>query len=103
VLVPLLLELFFRFAAIEWLRSRGVAVNMAVVICAVAFGAVSLLGLAVDTGAALRHAAFSTLFGLVLGALVVRGKRGRGLGLAIIAHGAFASVELAAFFGIGVR
>ncbi len=102
LLVPLLLELFFRFAALEWLKSRGVSINMAVVITAIAFGTISLLGLTVDTGAALRHAAFSTLFGLVLGAIVVRGKRGRGLGLAIIAHGAFAGVELAAFFGIGI-
>lgn len=102
LLVPLLLELFFRFAALEWLKSRGLTANIAVVITAVAFGSIALLGLTVDTGAALRHAAWSTLLGLVLGAIVVRGRRGRGLGLAIIAHGAFAAVELAAFFGIGV-
>ncbi len=95
LLVPMLYELFFRFATIEWLRGRGLSATMAVGVAALLFGAVPLLGYAAAPDAALRHAAFCTLFGLVLGALAVRGKRGRGLALAIFAHGAFAATELA--------
>ena len=95
LLVPMLYELFFRFAAIEWLRLRGLSTTISVTVAALLFGAVPLLGYATSPDAAIRHAAFCTLFGLVLGALAVRGKRGRGLALAIFAHGAFAATELA--------
>lgn len=100
LLVPMLYELFFRFAAIEWLRGRGLSTMMAVSVAALLFGAVPLLGYAAAPDAALRHAAFCTLFGLVLGTLAMRGKRGRGLALAIFAHGAFVATELAMLLGI---
>jgi hypothetical protein len=102
VLVPLLTELFFRYGAIEWLRSRGLSAPTAVAVAAVAYGATFLSGLSANSDAALRHAGFGVLFGLVLGLLAVKGRRGRGLGLAIIAHGAFVAVELAVLLGVRV-
>ncbi len=94
LLVPLLVELFFRFALIEFLRRRGTPVWIAVLGSAVAFGLTRLTAWTASPGPAMQQAAIATLLGVVLGTIAVRGRRGRGLGLTVIAHGTFIACEL---------
>jgi len=94
LIVPLLTELFFRHAVIEFLRRQGVSSALAVAIASVTFAASYIATWPWVAGAVLQHAGVTLVLGAVLGTLAVRGKRGRGLGLAIIAHGAFVATEL---------
>ncbi len=94
LIVPLLVELFFRHAMIEFLRSRGFSSVLSVAISAAAFATTFLVTWPRVADAALQHAGVALVLGIALGTLAVRGKRGRGLGLAIIAHGAFVATEL---------
>jgi len=94
LIVPLLTELIFRHAVIEFLRRQRVSSVLAVAISSVTFAVTYATAWPFVAGAALQHAGLALVLGAVLGTLSVRGKRGRGLGLAIIAHGAFVATEL---------
>jgi hypothetical protein len=94
LIVPLITELLFRFAIIEYLTQRGITWLKAVAISAVLFGATYLFTVFAAPGASLQQAGIATVLGVVLGIIAVRGRRGRGLGLALIAHGTFVAFEL---------
>ncbi len=94
LIVPLITELFFRYALIEYLILRGVTWLKAVVISAVLFGATYLMAVFSAPVPSLQQAGIATVLGVVLGTIAVRGRRGRGLGLALIAHGTFVAFEL---------
>lgn len=94
LVIPLLSELVFRHALLEGLRARGHPAWRAVLLSAVAFGALWLLaGWSASPSAALRQALVATLAGLALGAVAVRSPRGRGLGLCVLAHMAWMSAD----------
>ncbi len=94
LLVPLLSELLFRLALLEWLLTRGVGAARAVATTAVAFGAMWLIaGWSASPDAAVRHALVALLAGIALGVTALRGKRGRGLGFCVLAHGAWMATE----------
>lgn len=94
LLVPLMSELFLRHALLSWLQSRGVSAWAAVGGTAVVFGvAWFVAGVQAAPDAALRHGLVATVGGLALGTLAVRGARGRGLGLCVVAHGAWMATE----------
>lgn len=95
LLVPIVLELLFRFALLEFLRQRGLSDARAIGVSALAFGAFSLRFWVSPDASALQQVAVAAGLGAVLGAMVVYARRGRGLGLAILAHGTFAAVQLA--------
>lgn len=95
LLVPIVLELVFRYGLLEFLRRRGVGDGVAIALSSIAFGATFLAPWATAPAAALRHALLATVLGAALGVLVIRAKRGGGLGLVILAHVAFAAVPLA--------
>ena len=94
LIVPLLTELFFRHVVIESLQRQGVSSVLAVAISSVCFAATYIATWPWVAAASLQHAGVALVLGAVLGTLAVRGKRGRGLGLAIIAHGTFVATEL---------
>ena len=84
---PLLSELVFRHALLEGLRARGYATWQAVMLSAVAFGALWLVaGWSASPVAAAQQAAVATVAGVALGTVAVRAPRGRGLGLCVLAH-----------------
>jgi len=94
LLVPLLSELFLRHAMLSWLQGRGLSTWSAVACTAVLFGgAWFLAGVRAAPDAALRHGLVAFVGGLALGALAVGGSRGRGLGLCVVAHGAWMATE----------
>jgi len=94
LLVPLLSELFLRHALLSWLQARGLATWMAVACTAVVFGlGWFVAGVQASPDAALRHGLVAFLGGLALGTLAVRGSRGRGLGLCVVAHGSWMATE----------
>lgn len=94
VLVPLLSELFFRLALLEWLHARGSSPMVAIGLSAATFGVVWLAaGWSASPDAALRHALVAAVAGVALGVTAVRGSRGRGLGLCVVAYGAWLGTE----------
>lgn len=94
LLVPLLSELFFRFALLEGLRARGQSTGLAIALSALAYGLFwFVLGWRAAPGAALQQAAVAALAGAVLGTIAVRGLRGRGLGLCVLAHIAWMAAD----------
>jgi hypothetical protein len=94
LLVPLLSELFLRHALLSWLQGRGLPTWGAVACSAAMFGLVWFAaGVQAAPDAALRHGLVAGLGGLALGTLAVRGSRGRGLGLAVLAFGAWMATE----------
>ncbi len=95
LLVPIVLELVFRYALLEFLRDRGVRPWIAVTLSSLAFGATYLRDWSTAQDAAIRHALIASALGVLLALLVMRSRRGRGLGLAILAHASFAAVQLA--------
>ncbi len=94
LIVPLITELFFRFAVVEYLLQRGLVWFKAVAISGVLFGATYLTAVIASPIPSLQRAGIATVLGMVLGIIAIRGKRGRGLGLALIAHGTFVAFEL---------
>ena len=95
LLVPIVLELLFRFALLEFLRQRGLADGVAIAVSALAFGAFSLRFWASPGASVLQQIAVASVLGAILGAVVVYARSGRGLGLVILAHGSFVAVQLA--------
>jgi hypothetical protein len=94
LLVPLLSELFLRHALLWWLQGRGLPAWGAVACSAAVFGlAWFAAGVQAAPEAALRHGLVAGIGGLALGTLAVRGARGRGLGLAVLAFGAWMATE----------
>lgn len=94
VLVPMLSELFLRHALLTWLMGRGLSAWSAIGCSAVVFGvAWFVAGVQAAPDAALRHALVASVGGVALGALAVHGSRGRGLGLCVVAHGAWMATE----------
>lgn len=95
LLVPLLSELFLRHALLSWLQTRGVSARVAVIASAVLFGAAwFVVGVQASPAAAVRHGLVACVGGLALGALAVYGARGRGLGLCVLAHGAWMATAM---------
>jgi hypothetical protein len=94
LIVPLITELFFRFAVVEYLLQRGVVWFKAAAISGLLFGATYLTAAFAAPIPALQRAGIATVLGIVLGIIAIRGRRGRGLGLALIAHGTFVAFEL---------
>lgn len=99
LVVPLLLELVFRHAVIEALKRRGISAGLSVLVSSACFSLLYLTGWPLVADASLQHAGVALLLGAILGTMAVRGNRGRGLGLAIIAHGAFVATELGVLVG----
>jgi hypothetical protein len=94
LLVPLLSELFLRHALLAWLQARGFATWMAVAGTAAVFAlGWFVAGVQASPDAALRHGLVALVGGLALGTLAARGARGRGLGLCVLAHGAWMATE----------
>ena len=96
LLVPIVLELVFRFALLEFLEQRGQSHHggRGDVVVALRRHRTSC-PCAPPRARHCTHAAVATVLGALLGIVAVRGRRGRGLGLAIIAHGSFVAVQLA--------
>lgn len=94
LLVPLLSELFLRHALLSWLQGKGLPTWGAVACSAAVFGlAWFVAGVRAEPGTALQHGLVAGIGGLALGTLAVRGARGRGLGLAVLAFGAWMATE----------
>ena len=94
LVAPLVLELVFRFALLDVLRRRTGSDALAVLVTAIAFAGVWLAaGWAASPVAATRHALIAGLASVALGTLALRGTRGRGLGLCVMAHGAWMATE----------
>ena len=94
LVIPLLSELVFRHALLEGLRAAGHPVWRAIALSSAAFGLWWLLaGWSASPGAAAQQALIATVAGAALGLVAVQARRGRGLGLCVLAHMAWMSAD----------
>ncbi|MCU0616580.1 MAG: CPBP family intramembrane metalloprotease [Gemmatimonadaceae bacterium] len=94
LMIPLLSELVFRHALLERLRAAGHPTWRAIALSSVAFGLWWLAaGWSASPAAAAQQALIATLAGAALGVVAVYARRGRGLGLCVLAHMAWMSAD----------
>jgi hypothetical protein len=94
LMIPLLSELVFRHALLEQLRASGHPTWRAIALSSLAFGLWWLVaGWSASPAAAAQQALIATVAGAALGVVAVHARRGRGLGLCVLAHMAWMSAD----------